>query len=93
MDKNLLPDYSVVDLFREHKLLDNADKDTDFEEAIAPLVYIFDINFKKSIEILLEHDYFNKKLKLIRNDKNKVLVNYIEEKLKEYIKERFDIIC
>ncbi len=93
IDKDLLPDYSTVELFKEHKLLDNKDKDTDFEEAIAPLAFIFDINFKKSIEILLEHDYLNKKLELIRNDNNKVLVNYIEEKLKEYIKERFDIEC
>ena len=93
IDNDLLPDYSTIDLFKEHKLLDNADRDTAFEEAIAPLAYIFDINFKKTIKILIENDYINKKINRIRNDKNNLLVNYIEDKLKEYIKERFDVEC
>lgn len=93
IDKNILPDYSVKELFKEHKLLDNKDKDTDFEEAISHLVYIFDINYNKSIEILLENNYIETKLNNIRNENNKDLIDYIDVEIKKYIKERFDIIC
>ena len=57
------------------------------------LAFFFDVNFKRSMEIILENDLLNKKLNLIRSDLNKEQVNIIEKELKEFIKERFDIEC
>ncbi len=83
----------ILDCFKNHTLLDNNYADTCFINLIRILAFIFDINYKKSMEIILEKDIINRKLNILRNNINNENVNYIEEELKKYIKERFDIIC
>ena len=93
IDNNYDIDESIIKKFEKHELLDNYKANTDFVYVVRYLAFIFDINYKKTIEILLENDFLNKKINLIRNEKNKERINYLEKILKEYIKERFDIIC
>ena len=92
-DNNKEIDNKIIESFKKHELLDNEIGDTDFIYVLRELAFLFDINFKRSMEIILEHDLLNKKINLIRSDINKKEVDFIEKELKEYIKERFDIIC
>ena len=93
IDNNYDIDDSIIESFKKHELLGEFENDTDFIYVLHYLAFIFDINFKKTIEILLENKFLETKINLIRNDNNKDKVDFIEKELKEYIKERFDIIC
>ena len=93
IDNDCLVDEETMNTFKDHKLLDNRSKMNEFLYGLRYLAYIFDINYKKTIEILLKKDVINKKLDILRSDKNKDQIDFIEKELKEYIKERFDIIC
>lgn len=73
--------------------MDNYKAKSDFIYVVRYLAFIFDINYKRTMEILLENDFLNKKINLIRNEKNKKNIDLIEKILKDFIKERFDIIC
>ncbi|MBR3116869.1 MAG: HD domain-containing protein [Bacilli bacterium] len=90
---NVRIDEHVINNFKNHELVANEAGDTDFLYVIREIAFFFDINYKRSMEILLEHDLLNKKLNLIRSDINKDQVDLIEKELKKYIKERFDIEC
>lgn len=93
IDNNYDIDESIIKKFENHELLDNYKANTDFVYVVRYLAFIFDINYKKTMEILLENNFLNKKLNLIRNEKNKEHIDYLEKILKDFIKERFDIIC
>ena len=82
-----------IPYFKEHKLVPN---DIDQGEAFGILrmvSYLFDINYKYSIEILIKKDILNKKMELLRNDKNSDQIDILENEVKKFIKERFDIKC
>lgn len=83
----------IMECFLNHKLLDNSMGDTDFIYTLRNLAFIFDINYKKSIEIILKQDLINYKLKILRSMNNSKEIDIIEKEIKKYIKERFDIIC
>ena len=93
IDNNYDVDEETMNTIKVHKLLDNRSKMNEFLYGLRYLAYIFDINYKKTMEILLEHNVIDKKLNLLRCDRNKEQIDFIEKELKEYIKERFDIIC
>ena len=87
-------EYSVISYcFKEHKLLDNMVTETKFINLIRMLAFVFDINYKRTIEILIEKDILNRKFNLLRKNKNNKEVDIIENEIKKYIKERFDVEC
>ena len=57
------------------------------------LAFIFDINYKKTKKIIVEKDIINRKMDLLRKNKDCSEVDFIEKEIKNYIKERFDVIC
>lgn len=83
----------VIDSFKNHTLLDNVYADSSFINLLRMLAFIFDINYKKTIEIIIKKDIINRKISLLRKNINNKEVDLIEKELKEYIKERFDVIC
>ena len=93
IDNNYDVDDAIIEKFEKHELLDNYKAKSEFVYVVRYLAFIFDINYKKTMEILLENNFLEKKLNLIRNEKNKEHINYLEKILKDFIKERFDIIC
>ncbi len=93
-DNNYRIDDVIINNFKNRELIDNGyGASNDFMYVLRELAFFFDVNFKRSMEIILENDLLNKKLNLIRSDINKEQVNIIEKELKEFIKERFDIEC
>lgn len=93
IDNNYDVDDAIIEKFEKHELLDNYKAKSEFVYVVRYLAFIFDINYKKTMEILLENNFLEKKLNLIRNEKNKEHIDYLEKILKDFIKERFDIIC
>lgn len=83
----------LLNCFKEHKLLDNMVTETKFINLIRMLAFVFDINYKRTIEILIEKDILNRKFNLLRKNKNNKEVDIIENEIKKYIKERFDVEC
>lgn len=84
----------IVDLVKEHKLINKKSLGdiSELESIIINLCYIYDLNYKKSFEILKENNYIdkiidsfnyrksstNKKMQTIKKELDK----YIDEKLK-----------
>jgi len=83
----------LIDCFKNHTLLDNRYADTKFINLLRMLAFIFDINYKKTIEILIDNGIIERKLNILKNNKDNGEVNLIEKEIKKYIKERFDVIC
>ena len=88
-------DYSekLLECFKNHTLLGNNYANTNFINTLRMLAFVFDINYKKTIEIIIEKDILNRKIKELRKNKYNKEVDFIENELKKYIKERFDVIC
>lgn len=83
----------LLDCFKNHTLLDNNFANNDFVFLIRMILFIFDINYKKTIEIIIEKGIIKRKLDLLRKNKNNKEVDLIETEIKKYLKERFDVIC
>ena len=92
-DNNYNISEEIMDCFKNHKLLDTAMGDTEFIYSLRNLAFVFDINYKKSMELIVEKKLIPFKLNIIRSKTNKEQVDLIEDIIKKYIKERFDIIC
>ena len=76
----------AIQFIKTHKLFK---RDTVIRNNATEIVYrlsfIFDINFKRSFEILQENKIIEKKLNLLRKYCDSNLVNMIENELKSYI--------
>lgn len=83
----------IIDNFKNHTLLDNGYANNYFIYLLRMIAFVFDINYKRTIEIIIEKDIINRKLNILRKNKNNKEVDIIEKEIKEYIKERFDVIC
>ena len=57
------------------------------------LCFIFDINYKRTIEIIIEKGIIERKMDILRKNIDNENVDYIEKEIKKYIKERFDVQC
>ena len=93
IDNNYIIDDETIEKFKKHELLNNDRAKNSFVSGIRYLAFIFDINYKKTIEILLRNNVLENKIKILKSDINSEQIDLIEKILKEYIKERFDIIC
>ena len=83
----------ILDNFKKHTLLDNHYADSKFILLIRMLCFIFDINYKRTIEIIIEKGIIERKMDILRKNIDNENVDYIEKEIKNYIKERFDVIC
>ena len=83
----------VVSYFINHSLLDINYDNSEVLYILRQLAFIFDINYKKSIEIILNKDLINQKINLLKSKCDNEKIEIIEKEIKEYIKERFDIKC
>lgn len=93
-DENYIVSDDIMNCFKKHIQMDNDMGKSEFVYSLRCLAFIFDINYKKSIEIIIEKGLISFKLNILRKKSlNKEQIDIIEKELKEYIKERFDIIC
>ena len=92
-NKNVIIDDKIINYFKNHELVDNTVIENEVNGRLRELSFIFDINFKKSIEIIINNNLIDSKLNSLRNINNKDKIDLIEKELKKYIQERFDIKC
>ncbi|MBO6195162.1 MAG: HD domain-containing protein [Bacilli bacterium] len=83
----------ILNCFKNHTLVDNSFANNIFINLLRMIAFIFDINYKRTIEIIVEKDIIKRKLDLLRMNTYNKEVDIIEKEIKEYIKERFDVIC
>ncbi len=81
------------DIFKqmlEEKYINYSDVKTNIDCMITWIAYVYDINFKISLEIIKKEDYINKLIGRV-NYKDKITndrVNYLKEQANEYIKQK-----
>ena len=81
------------DIFKqmiEDRLVSYADIKTNIDCMITWIAYVYDINFKISLEIINNKDYLNKLIDRV-NYKDKITkdrINYLKEQANEYIKQK-----
>ena len=76
---------SVLDCLKNHKLIDRRLKKTKADTLSVSLAFVFDINYKKTFEILRDRSYLDKEIDIYINKTT-------NQKLKEQLKESRSII-
>ena len=76
---------SVLDCLKNHKLIDRRLKKTKADTLSVSLAFVFDINYKKTFEILRDRSYLDKEIDIYINKTT-------NQKLKEQLKELRSII-
>ena len=84
---------NIMNCYKNHTLVDNSAGDSEFIYTLRNLAFVFSINYKRSMEIIIEKGLISIKLNILRSETNKDQIDFIEKEIKKYIKERFDIIC
>ena len=80
--------------FKSHHLINNKCLKTKTDELIAELAYAFDINFKKSYELLKDTDNLELLLSVVEVEKGKEKeFESIKKELREYLEERLRETC
>ena len=77
--------YSVLDCLKNHKLIDRRLKKTKADTLSVSLAFVFDINYKKTFEILRDRSYLDKEIDIYINKTT-------NQKLKEQLNELRSII-
>lgn len=77
----------VLEQFRNNKQIDKFTKETAIDEVISVIAFIFDINFKTSLEIIKNNNYIDKVLDRynIKNENTKQEIEEIRKIAKEYM--------
>ena len=79
----------VEELFYNEKLIDNRLKNTQIDQIIGMISFIYDINFKESFEIIRKEDYINKIINRFEfNEDIKERIEKIRKYANDYIKEK-----
>ena len=92
-DEEIIIPERAIEYFKNHELIDNSFVENKTVHMLRQLSFTFDVNFKRSMEIILDKNLLNDKLNFVRTNNTNKQIDFIEKELKEYIKERFDIIC
>lgn len=75
----------IIHALKEKRLIRKDETKTKADEIAIRLAFLFDINFKKSYDIILENDYINKMIDIqIEESNNKELKEQLEE-LRAYL--------
>ena len=85
-----IPDKKTMDSFKEHKMVKN---NPDYWNSqgymiLRYLAFIFDINYKKSFEIIKESNIINNKCDLILSRVDSEVIKEIKNICNKYIDER-----
>lgn len=89
-DNELLLTDDIINCFKERKQLKNeyVIENSTFHCLLRLIAFIFDINFKRSYEILKEQDIINKKFDLVLNRFDDDRVKELRDICNKYIEER-----
>ena len=89
-DTELIIPEDVIESFRNKKLTYNKieSESSDVTNILRSVAFIFDINFKKSFEIIKETDIVNKKFDVIMEKFNDDIIKELKQICNEYIDER-----
>ena len=85
----------VLNSLRNNKLIERKMKKTKADTLSVSLGFVFDINFKKSIEILKKNNYINKEIDIYKEKTNNLdFINELEEVrliINKYIESRLEL--
>lgn len=84
-------DDEIIKYIEEEKLVDNKLINKEYKHLIRMISFIFDLNYTYSFKYLYDNNIIQNKLNLLKIYSNDEKVNYIENKIINYIKER--IVC
>lgn len=73
----------VKKAFFERKTIDKRLLKNDSDHNICLLALVFELNYKPSIKVLKDNDYFNKIKKILVDDKYKIYLDEIDKYIKE----------
>ena len=80
----------LIDDILNRKLCNNSSVNTDVDSLLRLLSFIFDINYKRSIEILVDNNILEEKFKLLEHVVDKDTLKSIKDEINIYIKERLE---
>lgn len=78
----------VLEVVKEHKLVDRYYTVNEADRYVAALAFIFDFNFKKGLELVKESKYITKLINRVRTENNEEEMEVIERNILEYFKEK-----
>lgn len=78
----------VLEVVKEHKLVDRYYTVNEADRYVAALAFIFDFNFKKGLELVKERQYITKLINRVRTENNEEEMEVIERNILEYFKEK-----
>ena len=82
-------DEHVIDDFLNNRLVDSTYVNNPLEACIRTISFVYDLNYKYSIELVNKHNIIENNINLLRNYcDNQELVDKIENHINNYIKER-----
>lgn len=85
---------AILETIKNNKLIDKKDKQTAADSLSISLAFIFDINYKESVELLKERNYINKEIKIYKekniHPKLRKQLQEIQESIQLYIEKRMN---
>ena len=93
IDRKIKISNRIINCFKKHKQLPNYLGHSYVIYLLRILAFIFDINYKKSMEMILKNGSVQFVFSKLKTRLDKEIYDLIEAETKKYIKERFDIIC
>ena len=80
----------VWEQFQNQVLVENGTKKNELDHFIGLLSFVFDLNFKQSMQIILKNEYINKCINRFdfEQPKTKEQINIIKEQIDKYLKEK-----
>lgn len=83
----------LVEEIKEHKMCNNQNVHSDLDSILKFLSFVFDINYKRSFEILLENNFVENEINILKEnveEENQEVVDEVKKIIVNYIKERLE---
>lgn len=77
----------LLDDIKKHTLSKNQSVNTDIDLVLRIICFIFDINYKRSIDILFDNDFINYRLNELKDYLTNEDINNIKEEVTNYLRE------
>ena len=78
----------VLESVKKCELVNRYDTVNEADRYVAALAFVFDLNFKKGIELVKERKYIEKLINRVKTENNEVEMEVIERNILEYFKEK-----
>ena len=75
----------VLESVKKHELVNRYDTVNEADRYVAALAFVFDLNFKKGIELVKERKYIEKLINRVKIENNKDDMEMIEKNILEYL--------